>query len=266
MPGCAYLTQINKSPNQQSNVNKKMPLLLSAHPLPDAAFGLWQIAEREDFFRADLPLSAAEEAELAQHRIPLRRLEWLAGRWLLHRLTGAPQRLPLAKDAFSKPFFPENQQLACSLSHSQGTVGALVFEQKPSNLASKNGQLTTDNPNPSSIGCDIQRLTHKMPRIAPKFLSASEKWWLESRPEAEQFDLLHLFWTAKESLYKAYGLKELDFRKHIFVENVAWDGQNGHAKGRIEKGNFEQAFRLLFQKIGLPDGGELLWAIAQSKP
>jgi phosphopantetheinyl transferase len=251
--------QINNSTNQQ-----KMPLLLSAHPLPDAAFGLWQITEGEDFFRADLPLSAVEEAELAQHRIPLRRLEWLAGRWLLHRLTGAPQRLPLAKDAFSKPFFPENQQLVCSLSHSHGTVGALVFEQKlPSNPNDE--QLTTSHWQPTRIGCDIQRLTEKMPRIAPKFLSDSEKSWLERRPEAEQFDLLHLFWTAKESLYKAYGLKELDFRKNISVENIAWGGQNGHAEGRIEKGDFEQAFRLLFQKIELPDGASLVWAIGQSK-
>ncbi len=81
-----------------------MPLLLTTHPFPDTAFGLWQIAEEEAFFRDEMPLTAAEETELAKLK-NIRRMEWLASRWLLHKLTGAPQRLPLAKDAFSKPFF-----------------------------------------------------------------------------------------------------------------------------------------------------------------
>ncbi|HAD12651.1 MAG TPA: hypothetical protein DCF33_09450, partial [Saprospirales bacterium] len=106
-----------------------MPLLLVSKPFPNASFGLWQIAEEEDYFRADLPLSKDEETEFARHQNPLRRLEWLAGRWLLHKLTDEPERLPLAKDAFSKPFFPENQHLGCSLSHSKGTVGVLIVDR-----------------------------------------------------------------------------------------------------------------------------------------
>ncbi|MFN0034083.1 MAG: 4'-phosphopantetheinyl transferase family protein [Saprospiraceae bacterium] len=227
-----------------------MPLLLTAHPFPDATFGLWQIGESEGFFRADLPLSAVEEAELAQHHNPLRRLEWLAGRWLLHKLSGSTQRLALAKDAFSKPFFPENLQLACSLSHSKGNVGALIVA---SSAAIK------------GAGCDIQVLTEKMPRIAHKFLNEMERDFVASRPEAERFDLLHLFWTAKESLYKAYGLKQLDFRKNIFVQEIRWDGQNGQAVGKIEKGGFRQPFDLVFGKIALSDADALVWAVCHGE-
>ena len=236
----------------QSHDSDCMPLLLITRPFPDASFGLWQIAESEEFFRVDLPLSIEEETELAKHHNPLRRLEWLAGRWLLHKLTDAPQRLPLAKDAFSKPFFPDNQHLACSLSHSKGTVGAYIVHNSGA-----------ENKTQQFIGCDIQVLTEKMPRIAHKFLHESEKAFVESRPGAEYFDLLHLFWTAKESLYKAYGLKELDFRKNMLVENIQWDGQYGEGTGSVEKGGFLQEFQLIFSKIILPDEREMITAVCQ---
>ncbi|MBC7774413.1 MAG: 4'-phosphopantetheinyl transferase superfamily protein [Phycisphaerae bacterium] len=238
-----------------------MPLLLTNHPFPGATFGLWQIVESEAFFRADLPLSSAEESDLTQHRNPLRRLEWLAGRWLLHKLTDAPQRLPMAKDAFSKPFFPENQHLGCSLSHSKGTVGALIVNSQKSTV---NSQQSTVN-SQQSIGCDIQVLTEKMSRIAHKFLNEVEKGFVENRLEEENLDLLHLFWTAKESLYKAYGLKALDFRENIFVEIGQWDGLLGEGIGRVEKGDFMQEFQLVFSKIVLPEEGELVTAICQER-
>jgi len=231
-----------------------MPLLLTRHPFPDTTFGLWQIAEEESFFREELPLSPDEEAEMSRLKNDLRRHEWLAGRWLLHKLTGAPQRLPLAKDAFSKPFFPENQHLACSLSHSHGTVGALVFH--PSSLTPHSSLLTP------SCGCDIQVLVEKMPRLASKFLNVEEEEFVASHSAPEQFDLLHVFWTAKESLYKAYGLKALDFRAHLRVESFAWKENGGAARGWVEKDDFSKAYQLIFEKIILPDGaGELVWTV-----
>ena len=230
-----------------------MPLLLITHPFSDASFGLWQIAEEEAFFRKDLPLTEVEEQEFARHFNPLRRLEWLAGRWLLHKISDAPQRLPLAKDAFSKPFFPENQDLGCSLSHSKGVVGALLVKND-----------SAEGPFPMAIGCDIQLLTKKMTAIAHKFLNEPEKNWVNERPEAEYLDLLHLFWTAKESLYKAYGLKELDFRGHIFVREIHWDGWIGTGLGKVEKGSFRQDFQLVFSKKTLENEENLITAIAWS--
>lgn len=231
-------------------IDSDMPLLLTTHPFPAATFGLWQIVEDESFFRLDLPLSAEEETELASHHNALRRLEWLAGRWLLHKLTDAPERLPLAKDVFSKPFFPENLDMACSLSHSRGRVGALIFTQHEAQRA---------------VGCDIQVLTEKMRRIAPKFLRLEEAAAVEKQPsDSLQFEHLHLYWTAKESLYKAYGLKELDFRKHISVQALVWDGQRGKAVGKVEKAGYLQYFSLVFGKVNLPDEQVLIWAACEA--
>ena len=217
-----------------------MPLLLTTHPSAGTIFGLWQITEEEYFFRRELPLSEAEENELARLK-NIRRLEWLASRWLLHKLTGAPQRLPLAKDAFSKPFFLDKPDLYCSLSHSHGIVGALLAEQ--------------------NVGCDIQVLMGKMPRLAAKFLNERETAFVAPFSPQQQFDLFHIFWTAKESLYKAYGLKELDFRAHLHVEPFDWAEAAGHTRGWVIKEAFRQEYQLIFGKIDLPDSGELVWTV-----
>lgn len=240
-----------------------MPLLLTTHPFPDTTFGLWQIAEKESFFREELPLSPEEAAEMARLKNDLRRHEWLAGRWLLHKLTGAPQRLPLAKDAFSKPFFPENQHLACSLSHSHGIVGALVANAETGMRNAESGTQNSAFRTPySAIGCDVQVLVEKMPRLASKFLNVEEEEFVAKYAESIQYDLLHVFWTAKESLYKAYGLKALDFRAHLRVEPFAWKDNRGATRGWVKKNDFRQAYRLAFEKIALPnDSGELIWTV-----
>ena len=32
---------------------------------------------------------------------------------------------------------------------------------------------------------------------------------------------MHVIWGAKESMYKAYGLKEIDYKKHLAVHSAA---------------------------------------------
>ena len=220
-----------------------MPLLFSTYPFPTATFAVWQIEEEEAFFLENLVFSTAESQELQALR-GRRRQEWLAVRWLLHRISGHPLRLPLAKNAFSKPFFFDHAKLACSLSHSQGLVGAL--------LAGQGG---------GAVGCDLQVLVEKMPRLAPKFLSLNEMEFVQDHPRAEQFILLHLFWTAKESLYKAYGIKELDFRTHLRIAPFVWTGREVVTTGSINKNSYHRHFRLWMAKSECPDGTPYVWTV-----
>lgn len=222
-----------------------MPLLftrhIALHPEQVLTFGAWQVAEDERYFREDLPLTEEEENDLEPYK-GIRRLEWLAGRWLLHKLTGADLRLPLGKNAFAKPFFLHRPELHCSLSHSHGIVGAMLAD--------------------SVCGCDLQVLVEKMPRLAGKFLHQEEDSFLRSFPPAAQFDLMHVFWTAKESLYKAYGLKELDFRGHLRLEPFEWSGLSAETTGWVRKNTFRQAYHLHFEKAELPDEtGAFVWTV-----
>ncbi len=226
-----------------------MPLLFTRHlsfqvdtPAEKTLrFGSWQITEDEAYFREDLPLTAEEEADLDRYK-GIRRLEWLAGRWLLHKLTGSNIRLPLGKNAFAKPFFLHRPELHCSLSHSHGIVGAMLAD--------------------SVCGCDLQILVDKMPRLAPKFLHTEEALFLQNFNIREQFDLMHVFWTAKESLYKAYGLKELDFRGHMRLQAFEWQNYYAETTAWIRKGDFQQNYQLYFEKTDLPDAsGAFVWTV-----
>lgn len=227
---------------QNGKEDIKMPLLFYKHPAPGTSFGLWHITEDEAFFREDLPLSSEEEQEFAQFK-GIRRMEWLAGRWLLHKLTGEEHRLAMGKNTFAKPFFIHHPEKHCSLSHSHGIVGAFLSDHV--------------------CGCDVQVLVKKIEKIAHKFIGKEEQAFLDSIPEAYQFDLLHIFWTAKESLYKTYGLKELDFREHLYLEPFEWNGKTGKTIGRIEKNDFQQRYELVFTKYQSEDAPDLIWTICQ---
>lgn len=200
-------------------------LLFSKHIRPGLHFAAWKIEEGEAFFRNDLPLSSSETLEFENIANEGRRLEWLAARWLLHRLTGAEIRMPVAKTAYSKPFFLGVNHLFCSLSHSNGTVAALLSDR--------------------NCGCDIQTLTPKMPRIAPRFMRSDELDWVQNSHPQHQYELLHTFWTAKEALYKAYGLKEVDFRQQILIEPFQWaPDQVAATRGQIVKEDDKHSFSL----------------------
>lgn len=207
-----------------------MPLLLIRHPFPDVTFGLWQIAENETYFTNRLPLTDEEFADFNRLK-GLRRLEWLASRWLLHLLTGAFERLPMAKNAFSKPFFLKNPEWHCSLSHSQGVVGAMIARQ--------------------NCGCDLQLKVEKMARLAVKFLHPNEAAFIDQFPPEHQLDLQHVFWTAKESLYKAYGLNAVDFKQELRVDAFEFPVPLGSAKGYILKNSLQQNFTLYFESFHL---------------
>lgn len=215
-----------------------MPLLFSRHLFSDSTFAVWQIAEPESVFETGMLLTPEEALDVSLLK-GLRRAEWWASRWLLHRLTGGGQRLPLAKTAFSKPFFLDRPDLYCSLSHSHGTIGALLSDQ--------------------NCGCDLQVYVEKMRKIAPRFLHPEEAEWVSQYSMPVQMDLMHLFWTMKEALYKTYSLKALDFKDHIRIGPFDWDGYEGKCIGHIRKGDFKQQYWLIFGKNSLnslEDGSE----------
>jgi phosphopantetheinyl transferase (holo-ACP synthase) len=88
-------------------------------------------------------------------------------------------------------------------------------------------------------------MTPKIQRIAPKFMRNEES---ESLNSDNSLAHLHIFWGAKEALYKAYGKKKLDFKAHIFVEPFAYLPK-GETIGKVKKEDFEANFNIYFEKI-----------------
>ena len=57
---------------------------------------------------------------------------------------------------------------------------------------------------------------------------------------------MHVYWGAKEALYKAYGRRQLDFCQHILIEPFEFNLEGGTCKGTVRKESFLKNFLLTY--------------------
>ncbi len=212
-----------------------MPLFLHRHIDAAAEIGIWKIEEDENFFLQQLHLSIQEVDYLEQLK-GRRGLEWLASRWLIHYMSGRAERGAIYKDEFGKPYI-ENSTHQISLSHS-GDLAAVIAA-------------------PFCVGIDIQRIVPKITRIAHKFMREEET---NSLKEVTKIEHLHVYWGAKEALYKAYGRKQLDFKEHIFVKPFVYHVTNGQTTAYVNKGDYIAHFEVFYERL---DDYILVYALEQ---
>lgn len=186
--------------------------------------GVWQITESEDYFLSRLELFPSEIKQLATIKGRLR-LEWLASRWLLHTLSGRKLRGACLKDEYGKPFLTDSEY-EISISHSKDAVAVMAA--------------------PYSIGIDIQREVAKIERIEKKFVRPVEK---DSLADNTKIPHLHIYWGAKEALYKAYGRKKLGFIRHIHVDPFEYNLKEGYSTGAIHKNDFHAYYHVFYEKV-----------------
>jgi 4'-phosphopantetheinyl transferase len=189
----------------------------------EAELAIWRIEESEDWFLTRLILSDLESKQLEIIK-GHRRLEWLAVRYLTSQLLGG-QSGAMVKDEFGKPHLL-HVPLQMSVSHSNGLAATILSK--------------------TLTGIDIQKIVPKIERIANRLLRAEERAVL--RPET-RMEHLHVYWGAKEALYKAYGRRELDFSSNILIEPFLFDLENGTCRGRVVKGTFDHWFDLRYQQL-----------------
>jgi phosphopantetheinyl transferase len=151
--------------------------------------GIWKIEETEEFFKNNVPL----------HRDvthPRKRLQHLAGRFLLQFLAPAfPYELIQIAET-RKPFLP-NEEYHFSISHCGDYAAAIVSKDR-------------------RVGVDIEIQTTKIEKISKKFLSEPE----HSLLSVIDSQILTLLWSAKESVFKWYGEGSVDFREHIQLQKL----------------------------------------------
>ena len=166
-----------------------MPIFFQQQINDSTRLGIWKIEETEDFFKSNVP----------QHRDvthPHKRLQHLAGRFLLQYLFPAfPYELIQIADT-RKPFLP-NEQYHFSISHCGDYAASIVSKDK-------------------RVGIDIEIPAEKISTIMYKFLSAREHELFHLiEPDRNRIPFATLLWSAKESIFKWYGNGGVDFRKHI---------------------------------------------------
>jgi len=170
-----------------------MPLVYQQNINDDTKLGLWRIEEPENFFLQFVPL---------QKKIthPHKRLQHLAGRFLLRKLF--PHfPLKLIKIAETrKPFLP-GEQYHFSISHC-GDYAAVIVSSK------------------YRVGVDVEWPQQKIDIVKHKFMGTKEFTVLKMMDERDELFKLTMAWSIKEAIFKWYGLGQLDFKKHMVIQQL----------------------------------------------
>mgnify|MGYP000567436817 CR=1 FL=1 len=113
-----------------------------------------------------------------------------------------------------------NSDLNISISHSK-FMAAIVFSEN------------------NKAGIDIEHKENKIINIQNKFLNDSEK--LENEYQSD-VDYLTMIWTAKESIYKALGIKGISFSDDIIIKNIKKNKGYGYYINGKKKYKFDLMF------------------------
>ena len=169
-----------------------------------------------------------------QHQdVSKRDLETLGKNYLLAYLTSDTTQL--IYDDRGKPHL-EGDLRYLSISHSHDRLVIIINEKE-------------------ETGIDIELLRDKVLKIKHKFLSSSEL--IDANNDVEK---LLIYWAAKETLYKIYGLKEVDFIRHLAVEPFMKQ-THGKLNGFINLSNFNASFELNYELV---DNYALVYALKKT--
>lgn len=148
---------------------------------------IWKIEEPESFF-------AERTGVVCDIKNEKRRIERLAGRFLLKYLKNDFPLLNIQKDEHDKPRV-DNNHYYFSISHSWPYVAAVVSPYV-------------------EAGIDIQCWHPRMEVLQNKFLSKEEQAYFNNDSR-----LITLAWSAKEAAYKWQGRRGVEFIDHLPITN-----------------------------------------------
>lgn len=201
-----------------------MPLILDKTIDQHTRIAVWDAQEGNAYFKRSMQLTQAEK-KAYQLMKPHRQREWMTSRFLLHFISGDKERTPILKTEYGKPYRHDCPK-HISISHSKDKVAVIISNR--------------------AVGIDVQNEVEKITRIKHKFISDSESSKL---PSEDLVPYYHVFWGAKESMYKAYGTKELDFKEHMHVYPFRFFKNDLELKGWVRKDDFDKTYDLIVHKI-----------------
>jgi len=165
-----------------------MPLYREWSSDPYSLAAIWELKEPESFFVERTGITSDIKSEK-------RRLEHLAGRFLLKYLKDNFPLLNIKPDEHDKPRLPDNQ-FYFSISHSFPYVAVVLSPYV-------------------ECGIDIQVWHPRMEQLQHKFLAEREQQFFRDDPR-----LITLGWCAKEAVYKWQGRRGVDFIEHLPIIEV----------------------------------------------
>ncbi len=202
-----------------------MPLLLDQSLPENTRLLVWDITENTDWLKSNVTLNEEEGNLYNTFSHEPRRKQWLAVRLILQHYFAGNTNHHIQYDEFGKPYF-KDAKLTISISHSHQLGGVII-----SSLI--------------ELGLDIERLDHRIEKIKTKFLSDEELQQLNGQNMNEQ---LHIYWCAKEVMYKIYGRKGLEFKDHLKILPFNYKPE-GSIKGLLSKAGEEISFEINYRNF-----------------
>ena len=166
-----------------------MPLISNFSLDEHTKLCVWKIEEDIDFFLQDLDFTSFDNNEFHIIKNEKKRLQWLASRYLLKKMSAQKSQLILKKNANGKPYL-DNCPLNFSISHSFEYVAVIVSDK--------------------NVALDIEKVNEKVLRVKEKFINE------EDFSKNDLFDV-SLIWSAKESIYKYVDQPNLSLKQNFKV-------------------------------------------------
>jgi len=169
-----------------------MSLIAEQHTKEGARLLIWKDEEPLHFFMENTLLSEEDKKRLCQYRVERRKKDLLITRYLLQRVIPQGQ---IDYHSNGKPYLIGHEAYI-SISHSQDLVALIIHPQQ-------------------KVAIDIEYIHPRIAKVKERFLSPKEL------ASASKLELLTLFWSAKESLFKWDDQQGLDFAQdlHLYFEN-----------------------------------------------
>ena len=186
-----------------------MPLVKIEQINEDAKILIWHFQEESDFFHqhlqklytGPLPWTAMPEK---------RKREFLATRYLIQLgLPPGANVSHMAKDPNGSPGL-RNPRLYFGISHTREYVSCVISK--------------------CQSGCDVERYQERILALAHRFMTDEEMAW---STESDRLYRSHLIWGIKESAFKTWRRKRIDWKKHIRIELPEWNMNKGNFSGTI---------------------------------
>jgi 4'-phosphopantetheinyl transferase len=191
-----------------------MPLVLQKIIDQSTTLAIWKIEESTSELLLGLANDYFEESH--QQRIQqVNASHYLASRRILTTLF-PKQRIHLWKNAFNKPHLIINETpYFVSITHSFDFAAIIISKT-------------------SEVAIDIEKIDPRIGRVKHKFLNNNE---ISFAGNETCINAQTLIWSAKETLYKLYGFKGLDFKANLNI--LPFTAINkGEMIGSIQKDSF----------------------------
>lgn len=167
-----------------------MPLVLHDQHT-DFQISLWNISEEETFFTERISYRST-----VSH--PTRKTQQLATRFLLNLMHPEFPFDEVASNQSGKPILV-SKDVHFSLSHCNGYAAAIISKGK-------------------QVGIDVEQISPRVLKIEKKFLNPAELLLLSLLSEDDRIIYATLFWSIKETVFKWWGMGQVDFSNNIQIQ------------------------------------------------